>query len=658
MKVNDTGVGGDGTIPDQKRQHIISSSAWLLPELVVLATAVAGLLYFGYFQLAPWIWSQSLPVRFEELTLWQLPWMNDRDGAELYALYVLMFLDLLLVYVLSHGWQKLAGKTTRYILALPLVFACAFIAVIGFHPPMSTLANRAVPDIFVRAAMVMIAILPIIALLYYLQQRRSTYGVLAVAVLLLIPVCFISTAPIAWYDYSFMLSPALRLLHGAGISEIYLPYDLLLSLIGWGWMKLRLDINAFQVIGQCVYYLLLLGMFVFSRRWFQDKRLPVFLLVALVLVRIYAGPGDAVHSFQLTPLRLDLWLILLALVYFKGPYHWSAGLFCGLLLFFHKNFGIIYSAAYVQLVLTLCILQADMFSGKILKTILIKLGELAKKNYHNFVFILAGALAHYLLFRNVSVSSDFNFESLGISFTKIAANSFYWYAVVVAGLLFTLLLRLRAVVSGNYLAAGIGLVYLVIGNSLYFFGRSHENNIINISAILLLLFFLLLDVAGRFLAEVQGATTRPPFIHRNLTIIVALAFITSITIWYGDSITDKAAIQARNAAKGQFIYPSEVSEQEILHMLAEVRTVAGVNPKVYFIGDNDFLLNYYGGYAPVGYYNPVYAWISRHAFNKFLQGLVDQGYYLVIDNGLAQEVLPFISITNYRYLHGCVAVWK
>jgi len=31
------------------------------------------------------------------------------------------------------------------------------------------------------------------------------------------------------------------------------------------------------------------------------------------------------------------------------------------------------------------------------------------------------------------------------------------------------------------------------------------------------------------------------FIHRNLAIIVSLAFITSITIWYGDSITDKAA---------------------------------------------------------------------------------------------------------------------
>jgi len=54
-------------------------------------------------------------------------------------------------------------------------------------------------------------------------------------------------------------------------------------------------------------------------------------------------------------------------------------------------------------------------------------------------------------------------------------------------------------------------------------------------------------------------------------------------------------------------------------------------------------LDYYGGYAPVGYYNPVYAWISKREFNKFLQGLADQGYYLVVDNGLAKEVLSSIS---------------
>jgi hypothetical protein len=604
--------------------NIKSDSAWSLLVMAMLATAIAGLSYFGYFQLSPWIWGKNLIIDSADIPIWYLAEMEERDSIELYALYALMFLNLFFVYVLSCGWHKLAGRSARYLLVLPLVaMSCVFIGSVGFHPPISTLADRAVPDIFARSLTVMIVILPIIALLYYLQQR-STYWVLAVAAVLLIPVCFITTAPIEWYDYSYILAPALRLFHGTGVSEIYFQYDLLLSLIGLAWMKLRLDLNSFQIVGQCAYYLLLLGVFVFSRRWFLDKRLSVFLLIALVLVRIYAGPGDAVHSFQVTPLRLDMWLILLMLVYFKGPYHWSAGLFCGLMLLLHNDFGIIYSVAYIQLLLTLCVIDTVTIPGKAIKTASTALTAFLKINYRNLILILVCTLAHYLLFRNTNVPNDFNYVRIGFDFIKITINSFYWYVVVVSGLSFVLLLRLRAKVPGNYLAAGFCLIYLVIGNSLYFFGRSHENNIINISAILLLLFFLLLDIAGCFLGNPSDEPTKP-FIHLNLAIVASLAFITSITIWYGDSITDKAATQARNAGKGQFIYPSEVPEQDVRNTITEVKSVTGDNPKVYFVGDNDFLLNYYGGYAPVGYYNPVYAWISKREFNKFLQGLVDRG---------------------------------
>jgi hypothetical protein len=647
------------TNPDLNLPDASSGSAWRLLEFTVLATAVAGLLYFGYSRMAPWIWSQNLPFKPEEITPWVLPWMGERDGIELYALYALMFINLLCVFALTRGWQRMAGTPARYLLVLPLVVACAFIGSIGFHPPMSAFAGRKASDIFAQSSTAMIVILPIIALLYYLQ-RRSTYRTLAVAALLLIPVCFISTAPIEWYDYSFVLAPALRLLHGAGVSEIYFQYDLFLSLIGLAWMKLRLDLNSIQAVAQCAYYLLLLGVFAFSRRWLLDKRLPVFLLVALVLVRIYAGPGDAVHSFQGSPLRYDLWLILLILVYFKGAYHWSAGLFCGLMLLLHNNFGIIYSAAYIQLLLTLGVIDMTMIPGQAIKTVLVALATFLKRNYRNLIIVLVCALAHHLLFRNPNVPNDYNYVRLGIGFIKIAANSFYWYVVAVSGLAFVLLLRLRARVSGSYLATGFCLLYLAIGNSLYFFGRSHENAIIVLSPVYLLLFFLLLDLAGYDLTNGPGKTTRP-FIRRNMAIIVSLAFIASVTIWYGDNINYKAATQARNAAKGQFIYPSDVPKQAILNVISEVKAVTGASPKIYFVGDYDFLYDYYGAYVPVGYYNPVYAWISRREFNRFLQELVDQGYYLIVDNGLV-NVLSSISFSNSRsipgYMQEYMVVWK
>lgn len=641
----------------QNAMYVKSNSVLGLLEMTVLATAIAGLLHFGYFLLAPWIWSQNLPFKPAEITPWILPWLEEQDGVELYALYALMFLNLLFAYALACGWNRFADRPVRYLFALPLVaVSCAFIGFIGFHPPMSTLANHAVPDIVAQSLTVMAVVLPIIALLYYLQ-KRSTRWALAIAALLLIPVCFISTKPLSWFDYGYILAPALRLFHGASISEVYFQYDLLLSLIGLAWMKLQLDLNLFQVVAQCAYYLLLLGLFAFALQWFLDKRLPVFLLAALVLVRIYAGPYDAVQDFQVTPLRLDMWLILLLLVYFKGPHHWSAGLFCGLMLLLHKNFGIIYSAAYIQLLLTLCVLDAVVLLGMAIKAVPTALGTFFRRNHRNLALMLAGTLAHYLLFRDENVQSDLDFQSLGIGFMKIATNSFYWYAVVVSGLSFALLLRLRLMLASNYLATGFCLIYLAIGNSLYFFGRSHENNIINISAVLLALFFLMLDLAGRSLADVSGKPGKS-FIHRNLAIMISLAFIASITIWYGDSITDKAAIQTHNAGKWQFVYPASISEQSVMRVIADVRSVTGDDPKVYFVDEHDFLLDYYGGYAPVGYYNPGHAWISRSDFKKFLQGLVDQGYYLVIDNGLAKDVLPSVRFINCRAVGGLLVVWK
>ncbi len=142
-----------------------------------------------------------------------------------------------------------------------------------------------------------------------------------------------------------------------------------------------------------------------------------------------------------------------------------------------------------------------------------------------------------------------------------------------------------------------------------------------------------------------------------MPIFISLVFIMTITIWNGDNITRKAAIQAQNAIKGQFIFPSEVPKQSVLNVVSEIKSVTGDNPKVYFVGDYDFLFYYFGKYAQVGYFNPVYSWISRTDFNKFLQGLVDQGFYLVVDNGLV-DVLSTIKFSNSRSIEGRWVIWK
>jgi len=63
--------------------------------------------------------------------------------------------------------------------------------------------------------------------------------------------------------------------------------------------------------------------------------------------------------------------------------------------------------------------------------------------------------------------------------------------------------------------------------------------------------------------------------------------------------------------------------------MKEIRIHTNYSDKVYFADELDFFYTYYGGYAPVGYASPYMTWIFRKDLAKFLQGLLDNGYYIV-----------------------------
>ncbi len=654
-------------------------------HLILLAISASGLLYFLYFLLAPWIWSQNGVVDPTDVPSWSSGWSEGLDGVELYALYVMMFLNLVFAYFindrLSSGFIK---RHQKFLLIPSLVVSLLFLYTIGFHPPMSFSSNYplnrttsyTLVDIIFRAIKVSSVVFSFTAFFYFIQKYASRWMPWLVA-FLLIPICFISTHPMAWYDAQFIFAPALQLVYGAKFAAIYFQYDILLSLLALVWMNLKLDLNNFQLIGQSSFYLLLLGLFLLSRNWFVDKRLPLFFLVALILVRIYAGPNDVAFILQVTPMRLDLWFVLLLLVYFKGPSHWSAGFFCGFILVFHKNFGLIYTGAYLQLLLTLSLLDASQLSGNILAKTRSVVSILFKKNYKSIVLIFIGLLTQYLVFKIGSVHQEASVSRPATLFTRISNNSFYWYMVPIVSLSFILLFQLRAKLSINYFAGVLFAIFIVIGNSLYFFGRSHENNIVNISAILLLLFFLMLDMLTQFLVnDVKGPaknfvriakkklvislpiSSSKNFISQNLVIIISVLFIITTSIWYGDCIVNKINIQASNFASRQFIYPSEVSVSAVNDILREVKFATNNSSKVYFLDTNSFIFNYYGEYAPIGYYNPILAWPSRGELNKFLQVLLDSGHYLVIEDSLLKSIKPFINFSNSKAVSGRLVVWN
>jgi hypothetical protein len=466
-----------------------------------------------------------------------------------------------------------------------------------------------------------------------------------VIVILLVPVCFIATEPISWIDYSYIFAPALRLLNGAPISDIYFQYDLLPSLLAAAWMKLGPDLNSFQILAQGGYYAAILGVFLLSEKLFYNKQLPLFLVTALILGRIYASPFEVVSCFQVTPLRLDLWLPLVMIVYWKGPYHWSAGLVCGLLILLLKNFGIIYSLAYLQLLITLYLISYfDIERDASRKGTLIAYWRQCSVPVLIIVF---SSIASYLIFRNDMYGGYSGYyQKIGIGFIQIEANSFYWYVPPIISMTAILLVRLINYVSPNYIAAGFLLLYCAIGNSIYFFGRSHENNILNISIVLLFLFFLMLDLIACFLKEGAGKAAAPSLLRRHGVTGTAVAMVAVIILSYSHNISRKFITQFRNAENAQLIYPLNTDLRPLQGYVTALRAATGNSDKVYFVNKSDFILYYYGGYTPIGYCNPFQSWIFIADLNIFLQGLLDKGYYLVS----SPDLMYLLAKLHYNYV--------
>jgi len=99
-----------------------------------------------------------------------------------------------------------------------------------------------------------------------------------------------------------------------------------------------------------------------------------------------------------------------------------------------------------------------------------------------------------LIFNGASIDSAYLYQQIGIGFIQISKISFYWYFLVLVSATVAILFLKRNNLSINYFNSSLLLIALSIGNSIYFFGRSHEHNIINISASLIFVLFLFFDL--------------------------------------------------------------------------------------------------------------------------------------------------------------------
>jgi len=454
------------------------------------------------------------------------------------------------------------------------------------------------------------------------RSMRSRLGVLLALVVVLVPICFLRSKLPGRLDLYCILSPALRLEHGFGPRDVYLQYDLLPSLLALGWSKAGGAPFGITSVVAAGYYVMLLGLFVIARKLFGRASLAAPLLVSVVVARVYAIIGDASAVPQVTPIRLELWLLLLAAVLAFGLEHWLVGVALGVLCLFSRSMGMLYLGAYGLG------LSVEFFARRHALAVEARL-PLFEDVRQSIARIApaAGCVAVFLgaarwLFGNFSSDALTLYRQLGIGFLRIAPGSFYWWLLPLTGAVGCLVFSRRGALPERRGQAVIFALALVVINSFYFFGSSHEANLTNLGTSFLLCFFLALDLCWPSLPD----DPRPlVWAFRAAPWLV----VSTCAYFYSERIVQKVGAQAALLRSHQPLILG-VSPDAIPRAQCKEITRAAGDARVFFVSMSDFLYYHDCGFEPQGYVQPVYLNILKAPLTLEMNRLLDDGYKTVV----------------------------
>ena len=592
-----------------------------LTRLATVTLTVTGIAHLLFFHFANRIWSVQEDIPLQAITSWSRWAMQDRDGIEPQVLLLLTLALCALTFLCMQLLKHVPRLPHLLLMTAGVMFALIFMVGV---PPEAPLAQTARLWRYVLAVEAAIFLAAFVA--RWAARRRGIQFMLAAG---LVPICFLEASLPSHADLSCILAPALKLRLGFSPAQVYMQYDYLLSLLAVGWQRIGGEPFAFSRVTQASFYLLLVACFLLARRMFQEQRLAGMLLVALCVVRIYGIPGDANVFPQTTPLRIDLWILLLAPALFFGLRHWSVGLAAGLVYFFARSFGVLYLGSYA-LALSVDFLVRH-FDAEEPIPLWQEIADYARQVTAGLLFVGAGVLASRWFFGNPVSDALLTYQRLRLGMMRITSGSFYWWIAPALAATGWLVMSLRGVIGQRRVGASIFLLTLAIGNSIYFFGRSHEGNLLNISAPLLFSVFLGMDLA--ILAWQAG-----PVWVRWCVQAAPWLTLAIVGFCYSGRIVEKIHTQYEWLTQRQALQEHDQTGPIVCE---EIASAAG-DSRVFVYDLADYWFYEKCGYVPPGYIQPLLLQPLRAKLIEQLDQLLNAGYKVIVPKVHSDEVdFPF-----------------
>lgn len=448
---------------------------------------------------------QSLFILFHPLIIGAKPAINpalvttwarwavvDPDGIEMPIATIGMFFFLVGTATLAWLGRELRPRSLA-------TSSCAVGFVLALVIVARTRSTEFLPPVELSASALLLVVGAVVLLMIYLAADRASRMWRIVAAgcvaIVLTTAIVLSLPPAAVVDYSYYIGPALKHLQGNRLGSFYMQYDLLGTLLVEGLMRARLQLHQIQLVMALIlaawyglYWLLI-------RRLFRRRSIGLLLFIALVVVRFLDIQEHPAFVPQVLPHRLDMWVPLLLLSTYWGLDSIKTSLAFATSYAFDSTFGFLAAGAYILTLLVRGVSQREAIGTR--ATFMRTASRVAP--------IALVAAAQKLVFGSVMSPAATYYLDVQLGFLPIASTSLFWPIALLLGWATATFVIHREDSSSRW---GLLICLFAVTQLTYFFGRSHDHNLLNISGVWLFAIFLAIDQAnelGSFAFPIGGA---------------------------------------------------------------------------------------------------------------------------------------------------------
>lgn len=565
-------------------------------------------LFYLYYALF-YLFYKPIHNFYPEIDKSQLLWWQQqhlfRDGIESPVMLIGGFVYIGIYLYLSSritAWSWFRSKVMLSVLVLPTVYLITQI-----QTPIIKLAS--LPQVASLVGGVLLLVFTGYLIYHSRIFKKHPQFIKAIGWVSLITLVIFGLDVASIYDYDYYLAPALKLLQGEKLGSFYIQYGVVGTWMFELMMLLKLKIYQMQVVLGVLFVLWLFLYYLAAKYLVENKFLRFVFVVALVLIRYLSINHDPIRLPQVQPFRLELWLIALLVTARFGFISWITASVFALLYIFDNSFGFLYQGVYL---LALALMYITSKESRRL---------LLKKGWQIGFPIAVAAIFNLYFFHSLTSPAAKLYERVQLGLMPITWNSPFW--LIFAGLpICAFWLRKHPL---KLLLLGLTLVQLV-----YFYGRSHDHNLLNISGILVLLFFVSVDSFSKI------------YTKRVLPIVLSLVLLVVCTTLFSSHIADKLE-RAKNHLLSGRVFPVSDYELSVIKNKDMLSSVYPKNSKILIISQFDSFLNYHWGIKQLGKVVPfsINLYVDKTA--QFLVDNLNQGVKVVV---WEQEMIELLKQLN------------